>query len=102
VPTVGTSARLLLPHGGSCALEQQPVVVGRHPACGVVLDDVDVSRQHLRIEPGPAGQGHQVTDLGSTNGTVLNGTRLSGPAVLQDGDRLEVGGAVLGYQVQPA
>ncbi len=68
-------------------------LVGRAPDSGVALLDGEVSRQHARIhvEEGRV----QVEDLGSTNGTRVNGDRLLGPVMLQDGDRLEMGGHVL-------
>lgn len=68
-------------------------LVGRAPDSGVALLDGEVSRQHARIhvEEGRV----QVEDLGSTNGTRINGDRLLGPVMLQDGDRLEMGGHVL-------
>lgn len=94
-------ARLVLPDGGTTALGTRPVVVGRHPDCDLVLDDLDVSRQHLRIDPVPATSGHQAVDLGSTNGSLLNGRRLTAPTPLTPGDRLEVGAVVLAYEVTP-
>ena len=52
-------------------------------------DDASLSRKHLVLEQD--GQGWTVTDLGSKNGTVLNGTRLTRKSKLQSGDRLIVG-----------
>jgi serine phosphatase RsbU (regulator of sigma subunit) len=52
-------------------------------------DDASLSRKHLLIER--AEDGWSVTDLGSKNGTILNGTRISGRHVLQPGDRMMVG-----------
>ncbi|MFP3905729.1 MAG: ABC transporter transmembrane domain-containing protein [Acidimicrobiales bacterium] len=67
------------------------VEVGREAAW--VLDDPAVSRRHLRLEPSPAGL--IATDLGSANGTVVNGRPLNAPTVLAPGDVLELGSTVL-------
>jgi hypothetical protein len=65
-----------------------PVRIGRATECEVSLRDARVSRQHARVH---ARDGHLVlTDLGSTNGTRVNGQRIS-EVVLGDGDRILVG-----------
>src|SRR5690348_4935542 len=55
----------------------------------LLLDDPLVSGRHARIAP--AGSGFELTDLGSKNGTFLDGQRLSGPGLLADGARIFVG-----------
>jgi ABC-2 type transport system ATP-binding protein len=67
------------------------VVVGRDPgAADVVLDqDTEVSRRHATFSP--AGAGLTVQDLGSTNGTFVNGERLTATAPLKTGDRVQLG-----------
>ena len=76
---------------------EYPVVgeltIGRSPGCAIVIDDTYVSQQHARIFPD--GDAHSLEDLGSTNGTILNGRLLTEPAVLRLGDRIQVGGTVL-------
>jgi len=67
-----------------------PAEIGRHPECAITLNVERVSRRHARIDRGGDGR-LQVTDLGSTNGTYLNGERLSGPAELVHGDVLHIG-----------
>ena len=64
------------------------VVVGRDEACDVVLDEAGVSRRHARLDPGDGGW--HVTDLGSANGTWVNGTRLD-EAFLLGGESLRFG-----------
>lgn len=66
------------------------LVIGR---CGADLDvdDRGVSRAHARISRGAAG-GWTLTDLGSTNGTFLNGVRVRS-AALRDGDEIRIGAA---------
>lgn len=66
----------------------RPILVGRE-CPGVQLADDKISRQHLRLLPGPTGL--SVVDLGSRNGTTLNGVALTGRAVLAPGDVLRFG-----------
>jgi hypothetical protein len=66
------------------------VVLGRSSECDVRVADANVSRRHCEIvQDGPTSW--SVVDLGSTNGTELNGHRIS-RAALTDGDRVTVGG----------
>jgi predicted component of type VI protein secretion system len=70
-----------------------PLEIGRDPGCGLALDDDRVSRRHARVSP---QNGAAVAeDLGSTNGTYLNGMMLYGPTVLSAGDHLLIGVTVL-------
>lgn len=69
-------------------------VIGRDDACSLVLDDPEVSRRHAYLIETPDG-GVEVGDLGSSNGTRLNGRRLEQPTQLKPGDTLEVGGTRL-------
>ena len=68
-------------------------LLGRSPDCALALPDGEVSRRHacLHVTPG----GVRLEDLGSTNGTRLNGIPLHGSATLLAGDRVTVGGHVL-------
>ena len=70
----------------------------RQPGGGrrVVVDDTFVSQIHARVFA-REGQ-YLVEDLGSTNGTYLNRKKVSGPMVMQRGDRLQVGNTVLELQ----
>ena len=63
--------------------------VGRMPGCWLVLDDDLVSRTHARFHV--SRDETAVEDLGSRNGTFLNGERLHGRTVLKDGDRVRIG-----------
>jgi len=78
-------------------LLQGPVVtIGRRADQDIVLIDPSVSRSHARIELGPAGVA--ILDLGSTNGTVINGQRLrAARALLRGGERIEIGAVVLEF-----
>jgi ABC-type multidrug transport system ATPase subunit/pSer/pThr/pTyr-binding forkhead associated (FHA) protein len=70
-------------------------VLGRDPACDVPLQAPSVSWHHARI--GQTPQGATLRDLGSTNGTFVNGKRV-GSHPLQAGDRIQIGPFVLAYQ----
>lgn len=68
------------------------VTVGRHSANAVALHDTQVSRRHLEVRAVPAG--YELVDLGSGNGTLLNG-RPVGTALLRSGDTIAIGQTVL-------
>jgi diguanylate cyclase (GGDEF)-like protein len=63
--------------------------IGRDPEAEIPIGDPGLSRRHARISSTP--QGDFVGDLGSTNGTRVNGRRLEGNHLLVDGDRIELG-----------
>lgn len=63
---------------------QQPLTIGRDPACDIAIFDRQVSRHHARLTPGAVGV--TLEDLGSKNGTHVNGERIEQPVTLQDGD----------------
>jgi diguanylate cyclase (GGDEF)-like protein len=71
------------------ALGDRPITIGREPENDIQIDLPDVSRRHSRIEALPHG-GYRVVDLGSKNGTYLNG-RLVQAMALEFDDRLRVG-----------
>lgn len=67
---------------------ERTVVLGRDSTCDIVIPDRQVSRYHARITP--TKEGMILEDLGSKNGTHCNGTALSAPLVLQDGDMVQI------------
>lgn len=81
--------------GKQVALGRQQIVIGRSLKNAVQLADETVSRQHARLEY-EAG-GHVIVDLGSTNGTYVNGKRVDRRR-LSPGDRVVLGKTRLVYQ----
>ncbi|MGV1007662.1 MAG: FHA domain-containing protein FhaB/FipA [Dermatophilaceae bacterium] len=78
-------------------LRPSGVLIGRNPECALVLDDDFASGRHARLFP--RADGWFVEDLGSTNGTFLGGTRLSGPPQpVTVGSTLRIGRTVLELQ----
>lgn len=77
------------PVGRVVDLERE-IVIGRRPPCDILVLDDAVSSQHAQFVP-DAGSGWLVLDLGSTNGTTVNGTRIGTPARLTSGDVVGIG-----------
>jgi hypothetical protein len=75
-------------------LSSERVVVGRSRECDVRVDDGNVSRRHFEIVHESAGT-WVVVDLGSTNGTEVNGRKVERRTALDDGDRITVGSTEL-------
>ena len=87
---------LVLPSGQRIPLGDRPVTVGRLADCTIPLNDQNVSRRHAEIRPGRGA--YVVADLGSTNGTMVNGTRISGEQRLTDGDILSFGSTYVRFE----
>jgi hypothetical protein len=87
-----------LEEGEERTLDSAPVTVGRGPQNDVTLDGDDyASAKHARIEPRPDGV--WVEDIGSTNGTYLNGIKLTRSRKLTSGDVVRVGETELRYEL---
>ena len=87
---------LVLPDGHRLMMGGEHVVsIGRLRDCDVTLDDVKVSRRHAEVHPD--GDGYLVMDLGSTNGTTVNGFAIDRHRLV-DGDLIGVGGATLRFE----
>jgi predicted component of type VI protein secretion system len=69
-------------------LERQTLTIGRSSDCNIVLDDRQVSRVHARIAW--REDHYEVEDLGSKNGTHLNGRDVVGSLPLHDGDEIQI------------
>ena len=70
-------------------LDKNKNTIGRDPKSDIVIDDIEISRNHLEV----LIQGEEVLfeDLNSTNGTFLNGKRLEKTAAVSDGDLISIG-----------
>lgn len=75
--------------GVTFPLDGDQIVVGRDSSNGVAINDAEVSRKHARMMF--QGGKYVIEDLGSTNGTFVNGQRLAGPVVLKAGDVVSLG-----------
>jgi Protein of unknown function (DUF3662)/FHA domain len=92
----GFLAELVLADGRRVAVGSAPVVIGRLPECEIVLQDSNVSRRHAEVRR--SGDGVTVTDLGSTNGTRVNGTPVR-EQILANGDEVSVGSTKLIFEM---
>ena len=85
-----------LSHGEKIALKQDRVVIGRHPECEITLETGAASRHHAQIIH--EGDAYFLEDVGSRNGTFLNGERIGGNRVqLNSGDRVNICDAVFRF-----
>ncbi len=78
--------------GARYPITQGTLVMGRGADCQVVVNYPNVSLRHAQLDWD--GQQFIVQDLGSTNGTFINGHRISGPVLFRVGDVLSLGGTV--------
>ena len=86
---------LALGDGRRIAIGEDPVSIGRLPECDIVLSDPNVSRRHAEVRR--RGNDFVVVDLGSTNGTKVNGAGVR-ERVLVDGDDITVGGTHIRFE----
>ena len=89
-------AELVLPGGGRIHIEAAPIIIGRMPECGVVLSDPNVSRRHAEVLR--VNEAFMVRDLGSTNGTKVNGAPVR-EQYLQSGDNITVGSTTIVFEM---
>jgi FHA domain len=75
--------------GATFALEGDQLIIGRDVTSNIAIGDAEVSRKHARLTF--QGGKYVIEDLGSTNGTFVNGQRLTGPVVLKPGDLVALG-----------
>src|SRR5512147_2718014 len=75
--------------GAAFALEGDQMTIGRDSTNEIVINDAEVSRRHARLTF--QGGKYVLEDLGSTNGTFVNGQRLAGPRVLKPGEVVSFG-----------
>ncbi len=89
---------LLLIDGRRLIVGSDGATLGRSGKCEIVLDDPNVSREHAELRP--RGGSWVLTDLGSTNGSSVNGRRIDAPTVVKPGDEIELGTSVMKFELQ--
>ena len=93
--------QILAPDGTSRAfpLHSAPVTLGRASAAELSFpDDAGLSRQHLTLEPDAATGTWYIRDLGSKNGSIVNGVKISAAVALRPGDRITAGHLILVFE----
>ncbi len=92
VPDAGETVTIVVVRGANSgsrfAAVDRVTSIGRHPESTIFLDDVTVSRRHAEIHR--SAEGYELVDVGSLNGTYVNGSRIERTA-LAEGDQLQVG-----------
>jgi predicted component of type VI protein secretion system len=86
--------------GMSFPLMGNQVIIGREEGLDISLQDPEASRRHSRIS-WQAGQ-FVIEDMGSTNGTFVNGVQITSPQILNPGDSVGIGQTALVFQVAGA
>jgi DNA-binding response OmpR family regulator len=83
------------PTGREHLLSSETLVIGRAVESDIVITSRRVSREHARVHR--EGRRTVLSDLGSTNGTFLNGERVLAPIELRDGDHIAIGDVILAF-----
>jgi len=91
----GRVGTLVTAEGRRIPVADRPIVIGRLSSCDIPLGDPQVSRRHAEVRRDP--EGFTVFDLGSTNGTVVNGSPVR-ERRLADGDELRIGSATIRFE----
>jgi hypothetical protein len=94
-PPKARERAVVIRDGRDVSLDRGVTVIGRSSGCDIVLDDPNVSRRHAEIRR--IGEGYSLVDLGSTNGTEVNGQRV-GETSLMNGDVIGVGTTRLTFE----
>ncbi|HVG24213.1 MAG TPA: FHA domain-containing protein, partial [Thermoanaerobaculia bacterium] len=72
-------------------------IIGRAPDCAITITDASISSRHARVVR--SGEGFTIEDLGSRNGTFVNGEKVDKPRLLGDGDVVRVGKVIMTFNV---
>ncbi len=99
MPEQGAANSRLVAIGGAppreYPLDKPTIAIGSHPKNDVVLDDTTVSRRHAAITRKSGG--FELADLGSTNGTFVNGSQVRKPISLKSGDEIKFGSVRMAF-----
>lgn len=95
-PGGGPTGLLVLSDGRRIQLTDESVTIGRLPECEISLPDPNISRRHAEVKR--HGNDYVVIDLGSTNGTKVNGLAVSGERRLVDGDVISLGATTVKFE----
>ena len=88
---------LVLATGERVILDGETIKVGRQATCRVAFNDSNVSREHAQLRRGP--DGWMILDLGSTNGTKINGVKISDEQLLVNGDEITFGTSIARFEI---
>lgn len=83
--------------GKSLPLAAGTVTMGRLAGCDVQLRDMKVSREHCRVWFDPSTRSYMIADLGSANGTLVGGARLTSERVLNGDEEISVGKTLMRF-----
>jgi hypothetical protein len=93
-----SQSALLLIDGKRMVVGPAGATLGRSRQCDIVLSDPNTSREHAEVRP--RGGAWVLSDLGSTNGSSLNGRRIDRPEVLKPGDEIELGTTIITFELE--
>lgn len=90
-------AALVLQNGERVTLDTDSLKIGRQASCRVVFNDSNVSREHAQLRR--SADGWKLLDLGSTNGTKINGVKITEEQLLANGDELGFGTSSAKFEI---
>ena len=90
-------AVLILKNGERVVLDSDSLKIGRQASCRIVFNDSNVSREHAQMRR--SSDGWKVLDLGSTNGTKINGVKIAEEQLLVNGDEISFGTSSARFEI---
>ena len=100
-PVVATAplikAVVVMQDGERIVLETDSLKIGRQATCRIVFNDSNVSREHAQMRR--TADGWKILDLGSTNGTKINGVKITEEQLLVNGDELSFGTSSAKFEI---
>jgi hypothetical protein len=90
-------AVLVMQNGERIVLETDSLKIGRQATCRIVFNDSNVSREHAQMRR--TADGWKLLDLGSTNGTKINGMKITEEQLLVNGDELSFGTSSAKFEI---